>query len=80
MKAVCERYGALFILDEVMCGMGRSGTYHAWEQDDAPPDIQTLGKCLGGGYQPIAGVLASTRVMEGFEKGTGYVLSTQLLV
>ncbi|KAI1203826.1 exocyst complex protein exo70 [Nemania serpens] len=71
MKAVCEKYGALFILDEVMCGMGRSGTYHAWEQDDAAPDIQTLGKCLGGGYQPIAGVLASKRVMEGFEKGTG---------
>ncbi|KAI0537441.1 pyridoxal phosphate-dependent transferase [Xylaria digitata] len=72
MKAVCDKHGALFILDEVMCGMGRSGTYHAWEQEDnAAPDIQTLGKCLGGGYQPIAGVLASKRVMEAFEKGTG---------
>ncbi|KAI1736755.1 exocyst complex protein exo70 [Xylaria scruposa] len=71
MKAVCDKYGALFILDEVMCGMGRSGTYHAWEQDNAAPDIQTLGKCLGGGYQPIAGVLASKRVIEVFEKGTG---------
>ncbi|KAI0523636.1 exocyst complex protein exo70 [Xylaria bambusicola] len=72
MKAVCEKHGALFILDEVMCGMGRSGTYHAWEQDDnAAPDIQTLGKCLGGGYQPIAGVLASKRVIEAFEAGTG---------
>ncbi|KAF2968228.1 hypothetical protein GQX73_g5299 [Xylaria multiplex] len=72
MKAVCDKHGALFILDEVMCGMGRSGTYHAWEQEDnAAPDIQTLGKCLGGGYQPIAGVLASKRVIEAFEKGTG---------
>lgn len=72
MKAVCEKHGALFILDEVMCGMGRSGTYHAWQQDgDAAPDIQTLGKCLGGGYQPIAGVLASKRVIEAFENGTG---------
>jgi adenosylmethionine-8-amino-7-oxononanoate aminotransferase len=71
MKAVCDKHGALFILDEVMCGMGRSGTYHAWEQDGAAPDIQTLGKCLGGGYQPIAGVLASKRVIEALEKGTG---------
>ncbi|KAI3329232.1 exocyst complex protein exo70 [Xylariaceae sp. AK1471] len=72
MKAVCDKYGALFILDEVMCGMGRTGTYHAWEQDDdAAPDIQTLGKCLGGGYQPIAGLLASKRVVDAFEKGSG---------
>ncbi|KAI0423724.1 exocyst complex protein exo70 [Xylaria sp. FL1042] len=74
MRAVCDKHGALFIVDEVMCGMGRSGTYHAWEQeqdDSAAPDIQTLGKCLGGGYQPIAGVLASKRVIEAFEKGTG---------
>lgn len=72
MKAVCERHGALLILDEVMCGMGRTGTYHAWEQEiDASPDIQTLGKCLGGGYQPIAGLLAGQRVVDAFEKGSG---------
>ncbi|KAI1131368.1 exocyst complex protein exo70 [Nemania abortiva] len=73
MKAVCDKHGALFILDEVMCGMGRSGTYHAWEKEttDAAPDIQTLGKCLGGGYQPIAGILVSKRVIETFEEGTG---------
>ncbi|KAI2635998.1 exocyst complex protein exo70 [Xylaria nigripes] len=71
MKAVCEKYGALLILDEVMCGMGRSGTYHAWEQHDATPDIQTFGKCLGGGYQPIAGLMASKTVVEAFEKGSG---------
>ncbi|KAI1426889.1 pyridoxal phosphate-dependent transferase [Xylaria sp. FL1777] len=74
MREVCDKHGALFIADEVMCGMGRSGTYHAWELEkdgNVAPDIQTLGKCLGGGYQPIAGVLASKRVIEAFEKGTG---------
>ncbi|KAI1827986.1 exocyst complex protein exo70 [Xylaria intraflava] len=71
MNEVCRKYGALFILDEVMCGMGRSGTYHAWEQHDVVPDIQTLGKCLGGGYQPIAAMLASRRVVEAFENGSG---------
>lgn len=44
MKDVCEKYGALFILDEIMCGMGRCGTLHAWEQEDVVPDIQTIGK------------------------------------
>ena len=44
MKAVCERYGALLILDEVMSGMGRCGTLHAWEQEDVIPDLQTIGK------------------------------------
>ncbi|KAI1264251.1 pyridoxal phosphate-dependent transferase [Xylariaceae sp. FL1019] len=79
MRAVCDKYGALLILDEVMCGMGRSGTFHAWQQDDAPPDIQTLGKCLdtniwdsmGGGYQPIAGVLVGNKVVDVFEQGSG---------
>ncbi|GKT50235.1 putative aminotransferase [Colletotrichum spaethianum] len=70
MKSVCDRYGALLILDEIMCGMGRSGTLHAWEDEDMVPDIQTIGKGLGGGYQPIAGVLVSNRVSEALEKGS----------
>ncbi|KAI0392126.1 exocyst complex protein exo70 [Xylariaceae sp. FL0594] len=75
MRAVCDKHGALLILDEVMCGMGRSGTFHAWEQDgDVAPDIQTIGKCLGGGYQPIAGMLASNKVVEAFEQGSGLFL------
>ncbi|KAK8042601.1 Exo70 exocyst complex subunit [Apiospora phragmitis] len=71
MRAVCDKYGALLILDEVMCGMGRTGTLHAWEQEDVVPDIQTLGKCLGGGYQPIAGVLVSCNVVDVLMRGSG---------
>ena len=70
MQAVCEKYGALLIFDEVMCGMGRTGTLHAWEQEGVAPDLQTIGKCLGGGYLPIAGVLASRRVIDTLSKGT----------
>ncbi|EPE08346.1 aminotransferase class III [Ophiostoma piceae UAMH 11346] len=71
VQAVCKKYGALLIFDEVMCGMGRTGTLHAWQQEGVAPDIQTIGKCLGGGYQPIAGVLASHGVIDAISRGTG---------
>ncbi|CAK7269232.1 hypothetical protein SEPCBS57363_003497 [Sporothrix epigloea] len=72
IQAVCRKYGALFICDEVMCGMGRTGTLHAWQQEEGVlPDIQTYGKCLGGGYQPIAGVLASHEIVDTMSKGSG---------
>ncbi|EAQ87937.1 hypothetical protein CHGG_04556 [Chaetomium globosum CBS 148.51] len=70
MQAVCRKYGALLILDEVMCGMGRTGTLHAWEQEGVVPDLQTIGKALGGGYQPVAGVLANRGVVDVLEKGS----------
>ncbi|KAL1852825.1 hypothetical protein VTK73DRAFT_9130 [Phialemonium thermophilum] len=70
MEAVCRKYGALLILDEVMCGMGRTGTMHAWQQEGVGPDIQTIGKCLGGGYQPVAGVLASRHVIDVLRQGS----------
>lgn len=54
-----------------MSGMGRTGTLHAWQQEDVVPDIQTIGKCLGGGYAPIAGFLINHRVVNVLEKGTG---------
>lgn len=73
MKAVCNKYGALLILDEVMCGMGRTGTTHAWQQEDVVPDIQTIGKGLGAGYVPIAGFLAGHRVINALNSGTGLV-------
>ena len=71
MRKICDKYGALLMLDEVMCGMGRTGTTHAWQQEDVVPDIQTVGKTLGSGYVPIAGVLASNKVIDVLDKGTG---------
>ncbi|KAL1979524.1 hypothetical protein VTN96DRAFT_5667 [Rasamsonia emersonii] len=71
MKRVCEKYGALLILDEVMSGMGRCGTLHAWEQEGVVPDIQTIGKGFGGGYLPIAGVLIGEHIVDTLDKGTG---------
>lgn len=71
VREVCDQYGILLILDEVMCGMGRTGTQFAFEQEGVVPDIMTMGKGLGGGYAPIAGVLVSKRVVHGLRDGTG---------
>lgn len=77
MKAVCGRHGALLIFDEVMCGMGRTGTLHAWEHDGVVPDIQAIGKCLGSGYIPISAVLATERVIAAFQPGSKYFVHGQ---
>jgi len=50
VRRVCDKHGALLIINEVVCGMGRTGTVHAWEHDGVCPDIHTIGKGLGGGY------------------------------
>jgi adenosylmethionine-8-amino-7-oxononanoate aminotransferase len=71
IREICERNGALLILDEVMCGMGRTGTMHAWEQEGICPDIQVIGKGLGGGYQPIGGLLISGHVVRALHDGSG---------
>ncbi|KAK7033813.1 PLP-dependent transferase [Favolaschia claudopus] len=73
MKSVCEKYGALLILDEVMCGMGRMGTLHAWESfgDGITPDIQAVAKGLGAGYTPIGAVLISQEVANGLRSKAG---------
>ncbi|KAF5565516.1 ornithine aminotransferase [Fusarium phyllophilum] len=68
---VCRKYGILLILDEVMCGVGRCGTFFAFEQDgDVRPDIVTTGKGLGGGYAPIAATLVHRKIIETLKKGT----------
>jgi len=71
MKTVCDKFGALFILDEVMSGMGRMGTLHAWESfgDGVAPDIQAVAKGLGGGYASIGAVLMSQKVVDGIRSG-----------
>ena len=71
VRDVCDRYGALLILDEIMCGSGRTGTVHAWEQEGVTPDIETLGKGLGGGYQAIAGMLVARHVVDALANGSG---------
>ncbi|RXH35045.1 hypothetical protein XH99_05710 [Bradyrhizobium nanningense] len=71
MREICDRHGALLILDEVMCGMGRTGTTHAWEQEGIAPDIQAIAKGLGGGYQPIGAMLASGKVIDTIRAGSG---------
>ncbi|KAL3428347.1 aminotransferase class-III [Phlyctema vagabunda] len=77
MRDVCHRHGALFILDEVMCGMGRTGNLHAWQAEDAVPDIQTVGKGLGAGHQAAAAVLISEKVVDRLRKGTGQFIHGQ---
>jgi adenosylmethionine-8-amino-7-oxononanoate aminotransferase len=71
VRAICDRHGALLILDEVMCGMGRTGTMHAWEQEGITPDLQVVAKGLGGGYQPIGGVLIGRRIVDAIAQGSG---------
>jgi adenosylmethionine-8-amino-7-oxononanoate aminotransferase len=71
VREICDRHGALLIFDEVMCGMGRTGTLHAWQQEGVAPDIQVIAKGLGGGYQPIGGILIGRRIVEALRHGSG---------
>ena len=72
-KAICEKYGALFCLDEVMVGLGRCGKYHCFEsymKEGSGPDIMTVGKTIGSGYVTLAGVLISPKVKDAVVKGS----------
>ena len=72
VREVCDRHGVLLILDEVMCGMGRTGSLHACEQEGVVPDLLVIAKGLGGGYQPIGAVLAHQKVVEAMSSGSGF--------
>src|SRR5882672_6136505 len=71
VREVLDRCGALLIADEVMCGMGRTGTLYAIEQEGVVPDLIDIAKGLGGGYQPIGAVLAHERVVAPIRNGSG---------
>ncbi|KAF3073803.1 hypothetical protein CFAM422_004521 [Trichoderma lentiforme] len=72
VRSLCDKYGILLHFDEVMCGMGRTGSYFAFEQEDGGvlPDIVTIGKGLGGGYVPLAAMLVNDRIVNTLRQGT----------
>lgn len=72
IREICDQYGILLILDEVMCGMGRTGTLFACEQDSVVPDLLTLAKGLGAGYQPIGAVMVHQKLFDAIADGSGF--------
>lgn len=71
VREICDRHGILLILDEVMCGMGRTGTLYACEQEGIAPDIVAIAKGLGAGYVPIGAILVQERVYRALAEGSG---------
>ena len=72
VRNICDKYGVLLILDEVMCGMGRTGHLFASEFDEIAPDILCIAKGLGAGYQPIGAMLCSKNIYNRLGKGSGF--------
>ena len=72
IREICDQYGVLLILDEVMCGMGRTGSLFACEQDGIAPDIMTIAKGLGAGYQAIGAMLCTDTIYQALEQGSGF--------
>ncbi len=71
VRDICNRHGILLISDEVMCGMGRTGTLYATEQEGFVPDIIAIAKGLGGGHQPIGAVLMQSKIVDALRRGSG---------
>ena len=74
VREICDRHGILLILDEVMCGMGRTGTLHACEQEGISPDLMAIAKGLGGGYAPIGALLIDEEIFNTLAEGSGAFL------
>src|SRR5262249_31511654 len=71
VREICRRHGVLLILDEVMCGMGRTGTLHACEQEGISPDLMVVAKGLGGGYAPLGALMMPEAIVQSPAKGSG---------
>src|SRR6185437_14320331 len=71
VREICDRHGILLILDEVMCGMGRTGTLHACEQEGISPDLMTVAKGIGGGFAPLGAMLVGGKIFDAVAKGSG---------
>lgn len=72
IREICDQYGVLLILDEVMCGMGRTGHLFACDADGIAPDILCIAKGLGAGYQPIGAMLCSGQIYDAVAEGSGF--------
>jgi adenosylmethionine-8-amino-7-oxononanoate aminotransferase len=72
IREVCDRYGVLLVLDEVMCGMGRCGTLWAFDEEGIAPDLVTIAKGLGAGYQPVGAVVVAKTVYDTIASGSGF--------
>lgn len=72
IREICDRHGVLLIFDEVMCGMGRTGQLFACDEDGVAPDMLTIAKGLGAGYQPIGALLVSGAIYDAIAQGSGF--------
>ena len=72
IREICTKYDVLLILDEVMCGMGRTGSLFACDDEKIIPDIITIAKGLGAGYQPIGAMICQNFIYEAIAKGSGF--------
>lgn len=72
IREICDQYDVLLILDEIMCGMGRTGSLHACEQEGVQADLQTVAKGLAAGYQPLGAVLIHKNIVDAIETGSGF--------
>ncbi len=72
IREICDQYDVLLILDEIMCGMGRTGTLHACEQEGIQGDMQTIAKGIAAGYQALGAVLVGTNIVKAIDKGSGF--------
>ena len=72
VREICDKYNVLLILDEVMCGMGRTGSLFACDEEDVIPDILTIAKGLGAGYQPIGAMICQNFIYDAIANGSGF--------